>query len=105
MLRIADANDPPPPGEGEVECNLTATASSRVLRCRFRVEQQDFTPWGMTKGARALPLAESVCNAYIVSAKLRRASGAIYPRGLIDPLGNCPWPGPWIRSYGAHLLS
>jgi hypothetical protein len=28
-----------------------------------------------------------------------------YPRGLIDPLGNCPWPGPWIRTYGAHLLS
>jgi hypothetical protein len=38
-------------------------------------------------------------------ARLRRASGAIYPRGLIDPLGNCPWPGPWIRTYGAHLLS
>ncbi|MGY3461940.1 cell division protein ZapA (FtsZ GTPase activity inhibitor) [Bradyrhizobium sp. LM3.4] len=27
------------------------------------------------------------------------------PRGLIDPLGNCPWPGPWARTYGAHLLS
>ncbi len=40
-----------------------------------------------------------------VSARLWRASGAIYPRGLIDPLGNCPWPGPWIRTYGAHLLS
>jgi hypothetical protein len=38
-------------------------------------------------------------------ARLWRASGAIYPRGLIDPLGNCPWPGPWIRPYGAHLLS
>ena len=38
-------------------------------------------------------------------AKLRCASGAIYPRGLIDPLGNCPWPGPWTRTYGAHLLS
>lgn len=52
-----------------------------------------------------LPLAEAAHNAYIGQAKLRRASGAIYPRGLIDPLGNCPWPGPWIRSYGAHLLS
>ena len=28
-----------------------------------------------------------------------------YPRGLIDPLGNCPWPGPWTWTYGAHLLS
>jgi hypothetical protein len=41
----------------------------------------------------------------LIPARLRRASGAIYPRGLIDPLGNCPWPGPWIRTYGAHLLS
>ena len=43
--------------------------------------------------------------ATLVLARLCRASGAIYPRGLIDPLGNCPWPGPWIRTYGAHLLS
>jgi len=43
--------------------------------------------------------------ATLTPAKLRRASGAIYPRGLIDPLGNCPWPGPWTRTYGAHLLS
>ncbi len=28
-----------------------------------------------------------------------------YPRGLIDPLGNCPWPGLWTWTYGAHLLS
>ena len=53
----------------------------------------------------ALALADRVRNAYIGFAKLRRASGAIYPRGLIDPLGNCPWPGPWTRTYGAHLLS
>ena len=44
-------------------------------------------------------------RSYIGRAKLRCASGAIYPRGLIDPLGNCPWPGPWTRTYGAHLLS
>jgi len=43
--------------------------------------------------------------ATLALARLLRASGAIYPRGLIDPLGNCPWPGPWIRTYGAHLLS
>jgi 5-formyltetrahydrofolate cyclo-ligase len=27
----------------------------------------------------------------------------MYPRGLIDPKGSCPWAGPWARSYGAHL--
>ena len=27
------------------------------------------------------------------------------PRGLIDPEGSCPWPDPWVRSHGAHLLS
>ena len=52
-----------------------------------------------------LPLANWADRSYIGRAKLRCASGAIYPRGLIDPLGNCPWPGPWTRTYGAHLLS
>ena len=36
-------------------------------------------------------------------ARLRRASGAIYPRGLIDPLGNCPCrvrgPGHMVPTY------
>ena len=26
------------------------------------------------------------------------------PRGLTISDGSCPWPGPWSRSYGAHLL-
>ena len=26
------------------------------------------------------------------------------PRGLTILEGSCPWPGPWVRSYGAHLL-
>jgi hypothetical protein len=59
---------------------LRWAASSRRWRCRHFVATLDL-------------------------ARLCRASGAIYPRGLIDPLGNCPWPGPWIRAYGAHLLS
>src|SRR6185437_11450418 len=52
-----------------------------------------------------LTLAVWLRRGYIDPARLLRASGAIYPRGLIDPSGNCPWPGPWIRSHGAHLLS
>jgi hypothetical protein len=24
--------------------------------------------------------------------------------GPYDPNGSCPWPGPWARSHGAHLL-
>src|ERR1700679_1037085 len=53
----------------------------------------------------ALTLAVRAHSAYIDAAKLCRASGAIYPRGLMDPSGNCPWPGPWTWSHGAHLLS
>ena len=26
------------------------------------------------------------------------------PRGLTILEGSCPWPGPWFRSHGAHLL-
>ncbi len=29
--------------------------------------------------------------------------GNILP-GPYDPEGSCPWPGPWVRTYGAHLL-
>ena len=61
--------------------------------------------WIGTLVKAATLLAICHARATLPLARLRRASGAIYPRGLIDPLGNCPWPGPWIRAYGAHLLS
>ena len=32
-----------------------------------------------------------------------RRDGANSP-GPYDPIGSCPWPGSWARSYGAHLL-
>src|SRR4051794_7209455 len=57
------------------------------------------------RGDDGMPLASRAQPAYITPAKLCRASGAIYPRGLIDPSGNCPWPGPWTWLHGAHLLS
>src|SRR4051812_46755666 len=78
---------------------------ARAPRMTWRGRLLD-PPGAVIAGRRdALPLAHHVHSAYIGGAKLCRASGAIYPRGLIDPSGNCPWPGPWIRSYGAHLLS
>ena len=40
---------------------------------------------------------------YIARAGLRGASESHSP-GPYDPEGSCPWPGPWFRSYGAHLL-
>jgi NAD(P)-dependent dehydrogenase (short-subunit alcohol dehydrogenase family) len=57
-------------------------------------------------GKLGVPLLTGYCaTKWAVRGFSSAASGAIYPRGLIDPLGNCPWPGPWIRTYGAHLLS
>jgi len=35
---------------------------------------------------------------------LRLATGETFPRGLIDLEGSCPWPDPWVRTHGAHLL-
>jgi hypothetical protein len=26
-----------------------------------------------------------------------------YPGALIEPLGGCPWPEPWLWPYGPHL--
>ncbi len=40
---------------------------------------------------------------YIARAGLRGASESHSP-GPYDLEGSCPWPGPWFRSYGAHLL-
>ena len=60
---------------------------------------------GYGAGHYDFTLAHLLHNPYINPARLRRSSGAIYPRGLIDPSGNCPWPGPWTWAYGAHLLS
>ena len=42
-------------------------------------------------------------NHYIRLAGLRGATETHSP-GPYDPNGSCPWPGSWVRSYGAHLL-
>ena len=40
---------------------------------------------------------------YIALAGLRGATEINSP-GPYDPNGSCPWPDPWVRTYGAHLL-
>ena len=42
-------------------------------------------------------------SAYIGRAGLRGATEKYSP-GPYDPNGSCPWPGSWVRTYGAHLL-
>ena len=68
------------------------TASRRPRRCSTAPSA---AAWRSVDHRPALTLAVCGRHGYIGRAKLCRASGAIYPRGLIDPSGNCPWPGPW----------
>ena len=35
---------------------------------------------------------------------LRLASEAQIPGTLIISIGSCPWPEPWFRTHGAHLV-
>ena len=45
----------------------------------------------------------AVAAAFNAAAELWSALESHSP-GPYDLLGSCPWPGPWFRSYGAHLL-
>src|ERR1700733_10744849 len=91
---------------GERRDPYTPCCRQATLADTFYLQQ--LAPEIMGPGVRrddGMPLASPAHSAYITPAKLCRASGAIYPRGLIDPSGNCPWPGSWTWLHGAHLLS
>src|SRR5438876_7827272 len=98
--QLWNTGSPGHPRSGRVQ----APDADRGSGC-LKSESENWVFLPQVAGRAPMTLAVLRYRCYIAKARLRRASGAIYPRGLIDPLGNCPWPGPWIRTYGAHLLS